>query len=647
MTFEEWLGKENKIGIDTMNRKYRHKNESLDEWLDRVSAGDQELRKLIFEKKILIGGRTLSNRGTDDSASLFNCFVAGTEVLTINGYKPIEEIKVGEYVLTHDGTYQLVNSIMSRDYSGSAICFCDPRISKNIICTPNHKFLTQHGWVEASEIYNANKYQSSGNYKLYNVTHYIECDDVVVDLNALLQDKLDLEFDENKVWINCPKHYTAKINRYIKIDKDLKYVFGRYLGDGSVSDYAHYKNYIFQIVFNANTEYDEYILCKKIIEDHFGIECCDNSNKKQNTLVLKVNSRIVGAFFEMTCGKKENKHFPVEYKNDINIAIGLLDSDCYINDSNGIRIWLKSDILMNDLWLCLKNNNVIVPKYRKDTNNGYSVNKLELSQGAGRQLIPLMHKKQRKCFSNCNQFYDYNDSGIFMNVWDIKQIEINEPVYNISVENNHDYIVHGFSVHNCYSRGYIEDDYKDIMQAAVDIGLTFKSQGGQGLSLSKLRPKGAPIGKEYTSDGIVPFMKIYNEVTAGTSQGGSRKGALMISIDARHKEALTFIHIKSQEGLIEKANLSLEIDDEFMEAVLAYYETGEKIVLHEKRNYSGHIVEYDVTPIEVFEALVDNCYDWADPAALFVNRFRNYNLMQYDNDYQIETSNPCKQNCKA
>ena len=197
------------------------------------------------------------------------------------------------------------------------------------------------------------------------------------------------------------------------------------------------------------------------------------------------------------------------------------------------------------------------------------------------------------------------------------------------------------SYFNCYSRGFVEDDYKDIMQVALDIGLTFKGQGGQGISLSKLRPFGTSIGKEYTSDGIVPFMKIYNEVTAGTSQGGARKGALMISIDARHKEAETFIRIKSQEGLIEKANLSLEIDDEFMKAVEKYYTTGETVVLHEKRNYSGHIIEYNVVPIKIFEALVDNCYDWADPAALFVNRFRNYNLMQYDDDYQIETCNPC------
>ena len=197
------------------------------------------------------------------------------------------------------------------------------------------------------------------------------------------------------------------------------------------------------------------------------------------------------------------------------------------------------------------------------------------------------------------------------------------------------------SLFNCYSRGYVEDDYSDIMDAAKDIGVTFKAQGGQGISLTKLRPKGTPIKKEYFSDGIVPFMKIFNEVTAGTSQGGARKGALMLSIDARHKEAETFIKIKSKDGEIEKANLSLEIDDEFMRAVEKYYDTGEVVILHEKRNYAGHEVEYDVTPINIFNMLVDNCYDWADPACLFVDRFRNYNLMQYDDEYEIETCNPC------
>lgn len=197
------------------------------------------------------------------------------------------------------------------------------------------------------------------------------------------------------------------------------------------------------------------------------------------------------------------------------------------------------------------------------------------------------------------------------------------------------------SLFNCYSYGYVDDDYKSILQAAMDIGLTFKAQGGQGLSLSKLRPKNAPIGKEYTSDGIIPFMKIFNEVTAGTSQGGSRKGALMMSLDAWHKEALDFIKIKSQEGAIEKANLSLEIDDEFMKVIEDYYANGEEKEIEITKDYSGHKVTYTVKPIEVFKALVDNCYDWGDPACLFTNRFRNYNMMEFCDDYQIENCNPC------
>lgn len=207
---------------------------------------------------------------------------------------------------------------------------------------------------------------------------------------------------------------------------------------------------------------------------------------------------------------------------------------------------------------------------------------------------------------------------------------------NIGIDNNKSGMM------NCYSRGFVLDDYDDIMQALVDIGKTFKAEGGQGLSLSKLRPKGAPIGESYTSDGIVPFMKMYNEVTAGTSQGGARKGALMMSLDAWHKEAMNFITIKSQDGMIEKANLSLEIDDEFMEAVHEYYETGNVVTVHRKKVYSGHVVEWDVTPIEVFKAFIHNNYEWGDPGCLFVNRFRNYNLMEFVDGYEIETCNPCK-----
>lgn len=199
----------------------------------------------------------------------------------------------------------------------------------------------------------------------------------------------------------------------------------------------------------------------------------------------------------------------------------------------------------------------------------------------------------------------------------------------------------GGNYYNCYSDGYVPDSMNGILDTAKTLGITYKSQGGQGISLSKIRPAGTPVGEHYESDGIVPFMRLFNEVTNTVSQGGARKGALMMSLDIRHKEAEKFITIKSQDGEIEKANLSLEIDDEFMEAVAEYYETGKRVVLHEKREYSGHTIEYDIVPIDLYKLMMETVYDWGEPGCIFTNRFRNYNLMEYDNEYNVETSNPC------
>ena len=198
------------------------------------------------------------------------------------------------------------------------------------------------------------------------------------------------------------------------------------------------------------------------------------------------------------------------------------------------------------------------------------------------------------------------------------------------------------SYSNCYSEGFVGDSLKDIMKVATDIAVTYKAQGGQGLSLSKLRPKGCGINNgQFKSDGIVPFMEIYNRITESISQGGRRKGAVIMTLDVWHKEAEQFITIKSEEGRIQKANLSLEIDDEFMMCVKKYYETGEKITKHIVKEYEGNVVEYDVTPIYLYKLMMIKAWDWGEPGCLFVNRGRNYNMMEYCDDYELESCNPC------
>lgn len=78
MTEKDWLGNDNKLGIDIWEKKYQYNNETFDMWLDRVSSGDKELRQLIVEKKFLFGGRILSNRGLNKDGlkiSYSNCYV--------------------------------------------------------------------------------------------------------------------------------------------------------------------------------------------------------------------------------------------------------------------------------------------------------------------------------------------------------------------------------------------------------------------------------------------------------------------------------------------------------------------------------------------------------------------------------------------
>ena len=78
MRVEEWLGKDNKIGLDIWHKKYQHDNETFDEWLDRVSDNNETVKNLIKSKKFLFAGRILANRGLNKlnkKITYSNCYV--------------------------------------------------------------------------------------------------------------------------------------------------------------------------------------------------------------------------------------------------------------------------------------------------------------------------------------------------------------------------------------------------------------------------------------------------------------------------------------------------------------------------------------------------------------------------------------------
>lgn len=82
MNEKDWLGIENQLAVDIWNKKYKYENETFEEWLDRVSGKNEDVKRLIKEKKFLFGGRILANRGLQNygkKVTYSNCYVLQVE----------------------------------------------------------------------------------------------------------------------------------------------------------------------------------------------------------------------------------------------------------------------------------------------------------------------------------------------------------------------------------------------------------------------------------------------------------------------------------------------------------------------------------------------------------------------------------------
>jgi ribonucleoside-diphosphate reductase alpha chain len=125
------------------------------------------------------------------------------------------------------------------------------------------------------------------------------------------------------------------------------------------------------------------------------------------------------------------------------------------------------------------------------------------------------------------------------------------------------------SLSNCFVIGNKNegDSYGGIMKIDEEQVQLMKRRGGVGHDLSGIRPKGSPVkNSALTSTGIVPFMERFSNSTREVAQDG-RRGALMLSVSINHPDSEDFIDAKLEQGKITGANVSVRIDNEFMQAV--------------------------------------------------------------------------------
>lgn len=197
------------------------------------------------------------------------------------------------------------------------------------------------------------------------------------------------------------------------------------------------------------------------------------------------------------------------------------------------------------------------------------------------------------------------------------------------------------SLSNCFVIGLKgePDSYGGIIKIDEEQVQLMKRRGGVGHDLSHLRPKGAEVkNSALTSTGLVPFMERYSNSTREVAQDG-RRGALMLTVSVKHPDSEAFVDAKMTEGKITGANVSLKIDDAFMQAAIEGKEYTQQYPIHtEKPTYTQNI---DATTF--WNKIIHNAWQSAEPGVLFWDTIIRESLPDCYADLGFKTvsTNPC------
>ena len=197
------------------------------------------------------------------------------------------------------------------------------------------------------------------------------------------------------------------------------------------------------------------------------------------------------------------------------------------------------------------------------------------------------------------------------------------------------------SLSNCFVIG-IEgdaDSYGAIMRLDEEQVQLMKRRGGVGHDLSQIRPKGSPVNNSaLTSTGLVPFMERYSNSTREVAQDG-RRGALMLSVSIKHPDSEAFIDAKMTEGKVTGANVSVKIDDAFMQAAI----DGKPYTQQFPIDAADPQVKKEISAKTLWQKIVHNAWKSAEPGILFWDTIIRESIPDCyaDLGFRTVSTNPC------
>lgn len=250
-----------------------------------------------------------------------------------------------------------------------------------------------------------------------------------------------------------------------------------------------------------------------------------------------------------------------------------------------------------------------------------------------RDIYNAKYRFQNEEFIDFIKRVGMNDREMQKLILEKKLIPAGRILAGIGVQSD-DYKV---SLANCHVLPIVQDTREDIYDTAKNLAITLGAGGGQGINLGGLRPRGAKVrNSARTSTGAVSFMELYDVTVRGIG-GEGRRGALMLSMPVSHPDIEEFITSKTNTDRITGANISVMVDDKFMEAV----ENDRDYTLSFTVDATEEVFTKVVRAKDLFRKLAESNYNYAEPGILYWDTAENYNLMSEDPNYVLEGTNPC------
>jgi ribonucleoside-diphosphate reductase alpha subunit len=438
---------------------------------------------------------TLFNSGTKHP-QLSSCFVAGTLVNTVNrGPVPIENVVIGDSVVTHNGNIKNVEQIHQNKLGHRKLYNVFMYNTQPFVATEDHKLWTYNTetmaikWTRIDEL-TVNDYTSlpniNGEGTKFTIKPYID--------KYIYTDKRIMGYDSWKLYENFNNSiFTTEFD----LTDDIMWLFGILTRSGIV-------------IYNTNTANDKYILGVFItvtnpeqIQRICDILACNfditqNMIEKDNSSI-RITNLFLGILVETLLSTIPTTFYTLSRKLIHNWLLGFTHSSEYINQHLVIDVSAHAMKLLNDVYtLCRLNN--------------YAISEVRINGNVKNIEIDGFYHNLNDDKSHVNMYIRNIDNTTFVKYF--HKIEDkskhSDYVYTLGVQDDHSYSIGGIIAENCFLTT-VEDSVEGIFKTLTDCALISKWAGGIGINISDVRGNNSIIrGTNGVTQGILPLLKTYN-----------------------------------------------------------------------------------------------------------------------------------------